>query len=191
MGPLKKQRRWKMARTSRSARRSSALVLSVLLAAASVSLVVLGLLSWFTPRQQAVQIHPNAWVDLTVTPLFDPGASIFAAPDSDGATPSPAGLACTIQVRGGVGREAIEPASPDIGSRVRDGEALAPIINLGRVPGGSRLLCQGAYLNHGLAWVLPSEPARSPAGMALIVAGVGCLGLAVLTNPRVRGYTPR
>ena len=167
------------------------MALSVGLLVAFAGLVVTGLVAWVSPRQQPTRIEVNTWVQLTPTPLFDQGTTVFASPTSDGMPPTASSLACRIESGSGEAAEVVQQELASVGSRVRDDVSLLPALHLGRIKDGSRLMCQGAFLAQGEAWVLPTQPARSPGGMALIVAGVDCLGLAVLTNPRVRGYAPR
>ncbi|MFV0452991.1 MAG: hypothetical protein ACK5LS_12265 [Propioniciclava sp.] len=183
-------RTWRPARTSRSARRNAVTVLSIALGGAAIALAVIGLLGWLGPRQGPVQITRGADIELTGTPVFDAGATIFATPLSNGAPPSRSALDCTIS-RGGNTVAMNEPPPEPLGSRVRGKVSLVPALTLGRPHPGDRLSCGGAYLDHGVAWVLPTHPSRSAGGMAMVIGAVGCLGLAVLTNPRLRGFTPR
>lgn len=184
------RRRWRPARTSRSARRTLAWLVSMGCGAAAVVLLAVGLIGWLAPRQEPVQIQRGVGIQLAATPVFDAGATVFAAPGSSGVIPTPAALECSM----GNGEHMVPALSEPpqrLGSRVREGLSIQPVLDLGRPGSGDRLICGGAYLDYGAAWVLPTRPARSSGGMAMVIGAIGCLGLSLLTNPDIRGFTPR
>lgn len=167
-------------------------VLSVLLGIAGVALGLIGGIAWVTPRQEPVQVTRNASVELQPTPWFDPGSTVFSSATSTGASPSPDDLQCTVLVAGQPRQAPLHLANAEeLGSRVRDGVSLQPVLTLGRTGADARLVCQGRHVEHAAVWVMPTLPSRSPAAMSVVVAAVGCLGLALLVNPRARGFTAR
>lgn len=178
-------------RTNRTAHRRRSLALSVALLTLGLGLTGIGGIAWVSPRQEPVQLHRNVGVELSATPLFDPGVTVFASPTTAGLAPTPDELGCALSING-VSRPAGVPARVDeIGTRVRDGVSLLPALTLGRMDAGERLVCTGRHLDHAAVWVLPTLPSTSSAPMSVVIAGIGTLGLALLVNPRARGLTAR
>lgn len=178
----------RLPRTSRRVRRSWSWAFSILFCLGGIALLGLGASAWFAPRQPPVQIARDRVVNLQRTPLLDEGVTIFANA-GDRAT-GPDKMSCELITKA-ASVPAVALPAPNTGTRVKHDVSLEPIISLGRPGAGDQVVCRGVVIDDTTVWLLPTQPQRSGAGIALFIAGVGCFGMSALSNPRLRGFTAR
>lgn len=138
------------------------------------------------PPVQPVRVNDGVPVRVTATAWFDKGATLFLATGQP--TPATSRVSCTV-VHAGRTEDRSRPAAAWVGHRARDGVSLAPAVHVGSLDDGDVLRCDGAALEQAAAWLLPTSTGVRPVPLALVLAGIACLGLALATNPRVRGMT--
>lgn len=152
--------------------------------------MITGLFGWLTPQQSPLRINGPEMIELSNTPLFDPGVTVFISASNPDGIPSALSLDCRLMTGFGTVPVRGEPDRVHAGERVRDGAALLAVVDVGRTSAGDRLVCTGAQAGVEL-WLLPTLPASSAMPMSVVIAGVGCLGSAILVNPGARGYRLR
>ncbi|MFT3875675.1 MAG: hypothetical protein QM708_04540 [Propioniciclava sp.] len=168
-------------------RRGIAAVVSLVLAVLGLSLVTVGVIAWSSPRQDPALLSREVWVPVRPTPWFDPGTTIFAVTRPT-AMPTAEQLNCSLRTPDGVVTPLARLADADrLGSRVKSGVSLSPVLDVGRTGAGTELACAGLALDDGEVWLLPTLPFMSTTPLSVVIAGVGCFGLALLINPRARG----
>ncbi len=169
------------------ARRRLAVAGSVALAGVGAVLVVVGIIAWSTPRQPPVLLLRGESVSIQASPWFDPGTTVFAAQLPDGKAVPPDQIGCVLRTAAGSRRLTEAPDAAELGSRVRKDASLVAAVVVGPTASGDRITCNGPYLETAEVWLMPTLPSMSLTPMSLVVAGVGCLGGAMLINPRARG----
>lgn len=167
------------------------MVLSLVFAVLGVGLIGVGAVAWLSPHPDPVKLSRGESLELPPSPLLNAGMTLFASPTREGTPPDAESLGCTMLADGAETRLDATAGHEGRGTRVQENVSLFPVIELGRIGRGQRLTCGGAHLVHGVAWVLPTEPNRSAVGMSVVVAGVGCAGMSLLLNPRMRGFSAR
>lgn len=166
-------------------------MLSLVFAVFGVGLIGVGAVAWLSPHPGPVKLSRGESLELAPSPLLNAGLTLFASSTRDGTPPDAESLGCTMLAGGTEIRLEATAGHEGRGTRVQENVSLLPVIELGPIGRGQRLTCGGAHLIHGVAWVLPTEPSRSAVGMSVVVAGVGCVGMALLLHPRMRGFSAR
>ena len=190
MGLLRKKMRWRL-RTNRSAWRLCSVVLSVAFAVFGLGLICLGTLAWLSPHPAPLKLSRGQSAELPPSPWLNAGVTLFSSPTREGVPPDAESLGCTMLAGGAESPLGRSQGPEPRGTRVQENVSLFPVIELGRIGRGQRLTCAGDHLVHGVAWVLPTEASRSAAGMSVVIAGIGSIGMSLLLNPRARGFAAR
>lgn len=172
-------------RTSQDRAHRTSLVMSVLLALVGIIAVGIGSYAWSQPRPAPVQITGSGEHAIARTPPFDSGVTLFG---SEARVPEQGGArwGCRLRQDGG-SRELGQRADIEqTGTRVHGDEALLPALAVGITESGATIRCTD--VPEGVqVWVLPTEVGARRVPLALVVGGIGGLGLAVLVHPRTRG----
>lgn len=162
-------------------------LLSVALAVAGLGFTIIGIVAWASPRQEPQLLRRGVAIPIQATPLFDPGATVFAAPGSAGSVPTPEQLNCEVRAGQTVLPLRTRADTDHLGSRVEAGTSLIAALNVGTTGAGAELVCQGRYLETAQVWLMPTLPSMSATPLSVVIGGVGSLGLALLLNPSARG----
>ena len=158
-----------------------------MLALFGVALCGVGIFAWTSPRQTPQLLQRGVPVVVQATPWFDPGSTIFTTALLGKDAPVPELLTCSLTADGTT-RELTLKADPEqLGSRVRGDVSLVPAVTVGVTPPEAQLTCTGRFLDEGQAWLMPTLPSVSAAPLSVVIAGVGCIGLGLLANPRAQG----
>lgn len=167
-------------------RRRLAVAGSVALASVGTALVVVGIIAWSSPRQPAVLLTRGVSIPIQASPWFDPGTTVFAAQLPDGKAVPPDQIGCVLRTAAG-SRRLTEAPDAELGSRVRKEASLVAAVVVGPTASGDRISCNGPYPEAAEVWLMPTLPSMSLTPMSVVVTGVGCLGVAMLINPRAAG----
>lgn len=159
--------------------------MSVLLALIGVIAVGIGSYAWSQPRPDPVQITGSGEHAIARTPPFDSGVTIFG---SEAHVPEQGGAEWGCRLRQDSGsRDLGQRADIELtGTRVHDDEALLPALAVGVTETDATISCTDVP-EDGQVWVLPTEVGARRVPLALVVGGIGGLGIAVLVHPRTRG----
>lgn len=163
----------------------SSLILSAFMALLGVAAVGIGTYAWSQPRPGPVQVIGTNSHQIASTPHFDSGVTIFGSEEH---VPAPGrdDWDCVLR-QGGQTLDLDQRADvEETGTRVHHGEALVPALRVGVTEQGASITCSNPP-EAGKVWVLPTDTGPRRVPLALTVAGIGCLGLAILIHPRSRG----
>ncbi|MFV0462799.1 MAG: hypothetical protein ACK5MP_06350, partial [Nostocoides sp.] len=145
-----------------------------------------GGIAWSQSTPQPMEIVNDEPIVLPATPWFGSGSTLFIeAPDGAATVGPPQSYGCvgtagttTKDLRG-------QPDRKRLGTRVVDGVSLAPAVAIGPTTSGQVLQCADVP-DQTRAFVLQTDPGIPIMPLSVVLAGVGCAGLAVLAHPRGR-----
>lgn len=173
-------------RSDGAVRRSVLGALSGVLGVAALACLGVGLWAWMSPRPEPAVLERGTALVIGASPLFDEGTTVFAPSVADDSV-SPADLDCVLIDEHGERALGTAADADRIGSRVADGLAVSPIVEVGRTGAGDRLLCRGLVVDTRAVHVLPTRAAPSSTPLSVVIGGLGLAGIAVLVHPAVRG----